>query len=73
MTLHNAIITVLTNKPNKTATIEEIAEDINVKQLYKRRDKQPLPSYQVMMRTKLSKGKYHHLFTWIEPDKVQLK
>lgn len=73
MTLHEAIIEVLESKPGKKATTQEIASEINSKKLYIRKDKQQLPAYQVMMRTKLAKGRYHHLFDFMEPDIVKLK
>ncbi len=73
MTLHAAILKVLENKPNKSATTEEIASEINRHQHYKRKDKQPLPAYQVKMRVKLAKGRYRHLFDFIEPDIVKAR
>ncbi len=73
ITLHGAISKVLETRPDRTATIHEIAAEINAKKLYKRKDLAPLPAYQVMQRTKLSNGRYHHLFEYIEPDKVRLK
>lgn len=73
LTLHEAIIEVLKNKPNQQANISEIAKEINDRKLYNRKDGNPLPEYQVMMRTKLAKGKYHHLFEYIEPDSVKLR
>lgn len=71
--LHEAIAVVLLSRANRKATTEEIAIEINDRQLYIRKDHELLPSYQVMQRTKLSKGKYHHLFEFIEPDIVRLK
>lgn len=73
LTLHEAIVVVLKNKPEQTANISEIAEEINNRKLYSRKNGKPLPAYQVMMRTKLAKGKYHHLFEYIEPDMVKLR
>lgn len=71
--LHEAIAVVLLSKDKRTATIEEVAMDINQRQLYSRKDGGALPAYQVMQRTKLSKGRYHHLFEWIEPNTVRLR
>lgn len=73
LTLHEAIIEVLKNKPDKKANISEIAKEINDRKLYTRGDNKPLPAYQVMMRTKLAKRKYHHLFEYIEPNMVKLR
>lgn len=71
--LHEAIAVVLLNKKNRTSTIEFIASEINKRKLYIRKDKQSLPAYQVMQRTFLSNGKYHHLFEFKKPDTVKLK
>ncbi len=71
--LHEAIAVVLLSKDNRTATIEEIADEINRRDLYKRKDNTDLPSYQVMQRTKLSSGRYQHLFEWVEPNTVKLR
>lgn len=71
--LHEAISVVLLNKANRIATTQEISDEINQRGLYQRKDGEPLPPYQVMQRTKLSKGRYHHLFEWIAPDKVKLR
>lgn len=73
LTLHEAIAVVLLNNENRTATIAEIADEINRRKLYERKDGTSLPDFQVMMRTKLSGGKYAHWFEWVEPDSVRLK
>jgi predicted transcriptional regulator len=70
--LHEAIAVVLLNKPKHTETIQEIAKEINRRRLYVRKDGTQLPAYQVMMRSKLSKGKYAHIFKFIIPDKVKI-
>ncbi|QNA44293.1 hypothetical protein [Lacibacter sediminis] len=71
--LHEAIAVVLLATKNRSATIEEIANEINRRELYRRKDNTDLPSYQVMQRTKLSNGRYQHLFEWIEPNIVRLR
>jgi hypothetical protein len=71
--LHEAIAVVLLSKPKRTATFDVIAKEINKRKLYIRSsDGGALPPYQVMMRTKLSKGKYSHLFTFYKPDLIKL-
>jgi hypothetical protein len=70
--LHEAIAVVLLNKPKRTATIEEIANEINRRGLYKRKDGKALPAYQVMMRSKLSKQRYIYLLKPMDNDKVRL-
>lgn len=73
MYLHDAIAEVLKAKPGKTATIEDIAAEINKRNLYSKKDGSPLKPEQVMLRAKLAGGKYHHMFEYIEPDRVRLK
>jgi hypothetical protein len=73
MKLHEAIIKVLQNQPNKTATTSFIADEINKQKLYIKKDKSPVLKGQIRLRTKLSKGQYHHLFQYLEPETVKLK
>jgi hypothetical protein len=71
--LHEAIAVVLLNKENRTASFEEIADEINRRKLYIREYVEPLPAYQVMQQTTLGYGQYHHLFEKIAPDLIRLK
>jgi hypothetical protein len=71
--LHEAIAVVLLSQKNRVATIDFIAGEINKRKLYLRKDEQPLPAYQVMQRTLLSKSQYHHLFEFKKPNTVKLK
>ncbi len=73
LTLHEAIIRVLKSQSNKTATTEFIANEINMQKLYTKKDKSLVQKGQIRLRTKLSKGQYHHLFDFIEPNIVKLK
>ncbi|MBY0482599.1 MAG: hypothetical protein K2Q21_14680 [Chitinophagaceae bacterium] len=71
--LHEAIALVLLSKEDRKASIDEIADEINKRNLYKRKDENDVPAYQIMQRTKLSSGQYHHLFEWSEPNMVRLR
>jgi hypothetical protein len=71
--LHEAIGVVLLTKASRVATCEEIAAEINNRKLFKPRDGKPLPAYQVMMRLKLSGGKYAYLFLFEPPNRVKLR
>lgn len=73
LTLHEAIAVVLLGKINRTATTEEIAFEINRRGLYFQRNGSVLPFDQVRLRVKLGKGRYLHLFEWMEPNLVILK
>jgi hypothetical protein len=71
--LHEAIAVVLLSQKERKAHIVEIANEINKRHLYAQKDGSPVPWKQIMMRTKLSSGKYHHLFSYFQGDFVQLK
>jgi len=73
LTLHEAIVVVLIGKPNRTATTKEISDKVNERGLYKQKDGDPVESNQIMARTKLSNGRYHHLLENEEPGIVSLK
>lgn len=70
--LHEAIAVVLLSQPKRTATCDKIADEINKRRLYIRADGKPLPAYQVMMRSKLNKGRYAYLFEYLERDRVKM-
>lgn len=70
--LHEAIAVVLLSSPERISTCESIAKEINRRGLYQRKDKKPVPPYQVMMRTKLGKGRYGHLFRYHSDNSVKL-
>jgi len=71
--LHEAIVVVLLRKDHRMASIDDIAAEINTRELYHRKDGQPLPPYQVMERAKLANDQYHDLFEWIESNFVRLR
>lgn len=71
--LHEAIAVVLLGKPDRTATFQEIADEINLRGLYHRKDGANFPAYQVKMRATLAKGQYHHLFELAANDSIKLK
>ena len=71
--LHKSIAVILLSKNDGIATIGDIAFEINKRNLYQRKDAKKIPAYQIMQRTRLSKGQYHHLFEWIEPNMVKLR
>jgi hypothetical protein len=73
LTLHEAIAIVLKTQPKRTATTEYIADEINKLKLYTKKDKSLVLKGQIRLRTKLSNGKYHYLFDFIEPNIVKLK
>ncbi|MGV3529816.1 MAG: hypothetical protein ACO1OO_13030 [Flavisolibacter sp.] len=71
--LHEAIAVVLLNREDRTANFEEIANEINRRNLYRRKDGEPLPSYQVMQRSTLSGGQYQHLFESVGKNSIKVR
>lgn len=71
--LHEAIVVVLISQPQRTAEFEKIANEINKRSLYSRKDGLDVPAYQILQRTTLSKGQYHHLFEKVGSKSVKLR
>ena len=69
--LHEAIAVAFLSKANRTASQQDISAEVNASKLYVRKDGNPVHPHQIMQRTFLSKGKYHHLFQF-KPDIVIL-
>ncbi len=76
LTLHEAIVVVLIGREDRTASIDEIVDEINKRGLYFQRAGTPTNSSKVGLRTKPStkSGKfYSYLFEHIGLDKVRLR
>lgn len=72
-TLHEAIIYVLEKQPNRTASFEDISNEIKKRNLWKRPSDNTFPRpFQIRLRATVAK-KYKSMFVFIEPDKVRLK
>ncbi|RYZ28191.1 MAG: hypothetical protein EOO10_10325 [Chitinophagaceae bacterium] len=71
--LHEAIAVVLLSKKNRTASFDEIANEINQRKLYLRKDGDDVPAYQIRQRSLLSNGRYHHLFEVFGKDFLRLR
>ena len=71
--LHEAIEIVLKEMPNKQGTYTEVAQVINDRGLYKRKDGQEVPAFQIKLRATLSKGKYAEKFESIGKYGMRLK
>lgn len=71
--LHEAIAVILLNKAGRSASFEEIADEINERGLYIRKDGSPVPTYQIMQRATLSSGQYHYLFKKVDKNRIKLK
>lgn len=71
--LHEAIVVVLINCQQRTATIEEIAGKINKRKLYVKKNGDPVTPAQIKLRASLSGGRYTHLFTCKKTGTVTLR
>jgi len=74
--LHEAIAVILLSKENRTATTQEISDEIATRGLYFQKSGDIAPVGQIKLRThpNTKSGKtYSHLFRYIEPNVVQLK
>jgi hypothetical protein len=71
--LHEAIAVVLLTKPNKTATFEEVAQEIERRRLFPERKGGISLSEQIKLRTSISSSRYRYLFTYQKPNVLTLK
>jgi hypothetical protein len=71
--LHEAVAVVLLTKPNRTATFEEIAREIDNRGLFQERKGGITLAKQIELRTSISSSRYKHLFIHQKPDLLTLK
>lgn len=71
--LHEAVAVVLLTKPSKTATLEEIADEIDQRGLFSERKGGINLVKQIKLRTSISSSRYKHLFSFKKPNILTLK
>ncbi len=71
--LHEAIVVVLLTFPKRTATFQEIADEIVERDLFPIRKGGITLTKQVELRSVQSQGRYRHLFARVGDDKIQLR
>ena len=74
--LHEAIAVVLLSKENRTASLEEISNEIANRKLYHKKNGGFANAKQIRLRThhNTKGGKtYAHLFEFMEPNLIKLK
>lgn len=71
ITLHEAVILVLIKEPNRTASYNRIAEEIERRNLFPNRKGGILLSEQVKLRTSISSSKYKHMFEKISKNEIR--
>lgn len=73
ITLHEAVVIVLLKKPNRTATFEAIAKEIERRKLYENRKGNILLSEQIRLRTAVKSSRYKDWFEFKKPDVLRLE
>ncbi len=71
--LHEAVAIVLLGKPNKTATLEQIAKEIRRRELFPNRKGGIELSEQIRIRTSISSSRYKSWFLFTRPDILKLR
>ena len=73
LTLHEAVVVVLLNQQNRTATFEKISEEIERRNLFPERKGGITLAEQIKIRTSIKSSKYRHWFDFLPPETIQLK
>ena len=73
LTLHEAVTVVLLKQPNRTATFQTIANEIERRNLHPERKEGITLAKQIQLRTSISSSKYKHWFEFTKPDILKLK
>jgi hypothetical protein len=71
--LHEAVVVVLLNIPNKMASFETVAEVIEKRKLFPNRKGNISLATQIKIRTAIKSSRYKYLFEFVEPDLIKLK
>ena len=71
LTLHEAVILVLLKKPNRTASFNEIAIEIEKRNLFPERKGNISLSKQVELRTSISSSNYKHMFEKVSQNEIK--
>ncbi len=71
ITLHEAIILVLIKKANRTSSFDEIAKEIEKRNLFPERKGNITLSEQIQLRTSISSSKYKHLFKKVSENEIR--
>jgi HTH-type transcriptional regulator/antitoxin HigA len=69
MPLHEAMRIVLSEKASRTATTQEISEEIARRELYERKDGDAAPTQQINARAR----NYPALFEFVQPSQIRLR
>lgn len=72
LTLHEAVAVVLLKQPNRAATFQTIAKEIERRNLFPERKGGITLAEQIKLRTSISSSKYKHWFQFTEPNIIKL-
>ena len=73
LTLHEAVAVVLLSQPNRTATFQTIADEIERRNLFPERKGGITLAQQIKLRTSIASSKYKHWFHFTSPETISLK
>lgn len=71
--LHEAVAVVLLSKPDRTATLEEIAKEVVKRNLFPNRKDGITLSEQIRIRTSIASSRYKSWFHFTKPNVIKLK
>ena len=71
--LHEAVAVVLLSEPNRTATFQTIADEVERRKLFPERKGGITLAEQIKLRTSISSSKYKPWFECTKPDKLKLR
>lgn len=73
LSLHEAIVVILLKQPNKTASFQIIADEIERRNLYPKRKGGIILAEQIKLRTSISSSKYKYLFELVGANSIKLR
>ena len=73
LTLHEAVAVILLGTPNRAATFQNIADEVERRKLFPERKGRITLAEQIKLRTSISSSKYKHWFEFTKPDMLKIK
>lgn len=73
LALHEAVAVILLKQPNRTATFQKIANEIEKRALFPERKGGIELSEQIRLRTSIKSSRYLDWFEFTKPDILKLK
>lgn len=73
LALHEAVAIILLGEPDRTATFQTIADEVERRKLFTERKGGITLAEQIKLRTSISSSKYKHWFEFTKPETLKLK